>query len=136
MNKLPNELLDIIWNHYWEFKYSEEVVKEISLPNNEINKILLFLRNHFIHNKNEIYDKQITHYLEKYNYSLLEINKNKGLRLLYKLNHPLLQYCFDEEYWQSCFLNVRDELKAITIFTIIFNNPELRYKLLYRFTKL
>ena len=136
MNKLPNELLDIIWNHYWAFKYSEEVVKEISLPNNEINKILLFLRNHFIHNKNEIYDKQITHYLEKYNDSLLEIKKNKGLRLLYTLNYPLLKYCFDEEYWQSCFHNVRDELKSITIFTILFNNPELRYKLLYRFTKL
>ena len=51
--------------------------------------------------------------------------------------HPdCIQYCFDEEYWQSCFHNVRDELKAITIFSIIFNNPDLRYKILYRFTKL
>jgi len=40
--------------------------------------------------------------------------------LLYKLNNPLLQYCFDEEYWQLCFHNVRDELKAITIFSIYF----------------
>jgi len=79
-------------------EFGEEVVKEINMPNNEINKILLFLRNDFINNKNEIYDKQIIHYLEKYNASLLEINKNKGLKLLCKLNYPSLQYCFDEEY--------------------------------------
>lgn len=136
MNKLPDEILDIIWSHYWGFIYSENVIEQLKKPKYEINKITEFFRKKFIRNKCDEYDKQITYYLENMNVSLTELNKDKGLKLLCKINYTPLKYCFDCEYSQSCFHNVRDELKQIAIFSIIFNNPILRYKLLHRFTKL
>lgn len=136
MNILPNELLDIIWNDYWGFIYTEQVIEELKKPKYEINKITNFLKNHFIGNKSELYDKQITHYLEKYNLIIKKLNNNKGLKLLCKINCPKLKYCFDEEYKDNCFKNVKEGLKEIAIFTILSNHYELRYEICYRYTKL
>ena len=136
MNKLPNELLDMIWNHYWGFIYTEQVIEELKKPKYELNRIINFLKNHFIGNKSQLYDKQITYYLEKYNLIIKQIKNNKGLKLLCKINCPKLKYCFDECNMITCLTGIRKELKEISMFSILFNHPDLRYEIFYRYTKL
>ena len=47
MNTLPDVLLDIIWNDYWAFKYTENIVYELNKPLIKINNMNRFLFNHF-----------------------------------------------------------------------------------------
>ena len=41
MNTLPDVLLDIIWNDYWAFKYTENIVYELNKPLIKINNITI-----------------------------------------------------------------------------------------------
>ena len=38
MSILPNELLDMIWNHYWGFIYTEQVIEELKTLKERIDE--------------------------------------------------------------------------------------------------
>ena len=80
MNNLPTEILDIIWNHYWQFRY-KEVIDEINLPTIMENQHISFIKKNF----GVIacpYRDNYKHHLEKMNTSISDITNNKGLFLI------------------------------------------------------
>ena len=134
MNTLPDVLLDIIWNDYWAFKYTENIVYEVNKPLIKINNMNRFLFNHFYFNQNYSYDKQIKVYLVEFNNMLLDFKNNIALNMLSRRIDNRLKYCYDDI--DKIYKDVGDNLKLLAIYCVIVGPFEQRYRILDRFTKL
>ena len=134
MNTLPDVLLDIIWNNYWAFKYTEDIVCELNKPLIEINKMNRFLFNHFYFNQSYSYDKQIKVYLVEFNNMLLHFKNNIALNMLSRRIDNRLNYCYDDI--DKIYKDVCDNLKILAVYCVTVGPFEQRYRILDRFTKL
>lgn len=131
MNKLPNEILNIIFNYYWSYKYSN-IVNEIDSCvkiDEKIRKYLYqnFYREKFFKNEN-LYD------LKLLNKEIKNIVKNKTFKIICKINNLKLYYCYDEKFKDVC-KSIDDELIYIAMFSICCDG-HYRYYTFDRFQKL
>lgn len=129
MNNLPREILDIIWNHYWQFRY-KEVIDEINLPTIMENKHISFIKKNF----GVIscpYRDNYKHHLEKMNTSICEITNNRGLFLICKFNGLLMRY-ITNEYLKHVFNRVPDNFKYIASLFVMLSGSN-RFRVLFAF---
>lgn len=129
MDTLPEEILDIIWNHYWQFKYND-VINEINYPINIEQQHISFIKKNF----GVIacpYRDNYKYHLEKMNKSISEITNSKGLFLICKQNGLLMRY-ITNEYLKHVFNRVPDNYKHIaSLFVILSGNN--RFNVLFAF---
>ena len=129
MNNLPEEILDIIWTHYWQFKYND-VINEINYPLEIEEKHISFIKKNF----GVIacpYRDNYKHHLEKMNNSICKIINNEGLFLICKQNRLLMRF-ITNDYLKHVFKDVPDNYKHIASLFVILSGSN-RFKVLFAF---
>tara|TARA_A100001015_G_scaffold157241_1_gene174457 strand:- start:3029 stop:3439 length:411 start_codon:yes stop_codon:yes gene_type:complete len=132
MNKLPSEIQDIIYNHYWKFQFSN-VLNELTKCNSIEVKIKKFLYTYCFNEllfKNEYINNLIS-----FNEDIKSIIKNKNFKYLCYKNNLTLYYCFCDKYKKNVCSTVHENLKYIAMFSISCSG-NMRYFILDRFQKL
>ena len=86
IDKLPNELNDIIFNMYWKDIYTSHVLKELNKPKELYDKIMLFSKNYGFPTKP--YPDHLRYYLYNFDKEIENIISNK----------PYLLYCKNTYY--------------------------------------
>tara|TARA_Y200000002_G_C22615751_1_gene635919 strand:+ start:52 stop:471 length:420 start_codon:yes stop_codon:yes gene_type:complete len=132
MNKLPSEIQDIIYNHYWQFKF-QDVLNELTKCFNLEKKIKKFLYTYCF--KEILFQKKYIHYLKLFNENIKEITKKKFLKNICNFNRLTLFYCFDETYKDNICSSIDENLKYIAMFSLGCSG-QMRYIILNRFQQL
>jgi len=132
MNNLPNEIQDIIYSHYWQFKY-QNVINELKKCIDLENKIKNFLYTYCF--RDNIFDNNYLHYLISFNNDIKNIIKNKNFKHVCNVNKLTLFHCFDEQYKNNIFSSINDNLKYIAMFSVCCAG-QMRYIILNRFHQL
>lgn len=132
MNTLPNEIQDIIYNHYWRFEYNN-VIEEIVKCNILENKIKNFLYSYCF--RELLFQRKYLYYLLLFNNNIKEIVKNKNFKYICNINNLTLFYCFDEIYKKNICSSIDENLKYIAMFSISCSG-QMRYAILNRFHQL
>jgi len=115
---LPNEILNIILNHYWQFKF-KEVLIELIEPFIIEKKLIHFL-NTYCFTKNLIQKNHIKYYIFCNN-KIKDLQKNKINKFICKLNNLKLKFCFSENSLQV-FKNIHEDLIYMMLFSISNSN--------------
>ena len=131
MNILPNEILDIILNNYWMYKF-KSVTYEINHWLRLDYDICLFFKR-FCFKEKYISDEYLEKYLY-YNEEIIKITKKKINKIICKNNKLCLYYCFDLDKKKN-LSNVNQKLILINIFIICISG-DMRYHTYDRFQKL
>ena len=129
MNILPDEVLDIIFTHYWQYKFND-VLDEIKKPLDFEIKNVSFIKKNF-KVIDTPYKSNYTYHLKKINKSILEVIKNKGLFLICKYNKLLTRY-ITNDYLNTIFKKVPEEYKCVSAFFILMSGSN-RYNILHSF---
>ena len=129
---LPNEILDIILNLYWQFKF-KEVLDELTKPLILENKIIYFLKKYFF--KKNLFQKKYLNDLIHLNNEIKLLENNKINKLICKINFLKLYYCYSYKDKYEIYKNIHQDLIYITIFSIA-NSGNLRYLVIHKFYKL
>lgn len=129
--RLPDEILDIILNHYWQFKF-KEVLNELLQPYLVEFKILHFLKKYCF--KKDLFQKKYINYYIYFNNKIKELKKNKINIFICKLNNFKLQYCFSENSLQV-FKHIHEDLIYIMLFSIS-NSNYYRFLVYHEFVNL
>ena len=132
MNKLPSEIQDIIYNHYWQFQF-KNVLDELSKCFNLEKKIKKFLYTYCF--REILFKTEYLHYLISFNEDIKSIINNKKFKLLCSKNRLTLYYCFDEAYKNNICSSIDENLKYIAIFSLSCSG-QMRYIILNRFQQL
>lgn len=128
---LPDEILDIILNHYWQFKF-KEVLNELLQPYLIEFKIISFLQKYCF--KKDLFQKKYINYYIYFNNKIKELKKNKINIFICKLNNFKLQYCFSENSLQV-FNYIHEDLIYIMLFSIS-NSNYYRFLVYHEFVNL
>ena len=115
---LPNEILNIILNHYWQFKF-KEVLIELIEPFIIEKKLIHFL-NTYCFTKNLIQKNHIKYYIFCNN-KIKDLQKNKINKFICKLNNLKLYFCFSQDIIHT-FNHIHQDLIYIMIFSISISN--------------
>lgn len=115
---LPDEILNIILNHYWQFKF-KEVLNELLQPYITEFKIINFLKKYCF--KKDLFDKKYINYYIFCNNKIKDLQKNKINKLICKLNNFKLYYCFCQNTLKV-FNYIHKDLIYIMIFSISISN--------------
>lgn len=129
MNELPEEVLDIIWIHYWQFRY-KDVIDEINYPIKIEEQHISFIKKNF----GVIacpYRDNYKYHLEQMNNSICKITNNEGLFLICKQNGLLMRY-ITNEYLKHVFKGVPDNYKYIASLFVMLSGSN-RFKVLFAF---
>ena len=132
MNKLPSEIQDIIYNHYWQFQF-KETLDELTKCFKIENKIKNFLYTYCF--RETLFKNEYLYYLISFNDDIKTIIKNKKFKYLCSKNNLSLYYCFCDKYRQNVCSKVHENLKYIAMFSISCSG-NMRYFTLNRFQEL
>lgn len=113
LDKLPNEILDIIFEYYWKdvFKKSLIEIKKPHMLEHKINNFIekyCMIPNYF----NDVY----LNYLTILNNEISSMVKNKSLIYICSTNKLILYYCF--EFKNDIVKNINNQLHYIAIYCI------------------
>jgi hypothetical protein len=128
---LPNEILDIILNHYWQFKF-KDVLHELVQPYIIEQNIINFIKNYCF--KKDLFHKKYLNYYIYCNNKIKDLKKNKINLLICKLNNLKLKFCFSENSLQV-FNHIHQDLIYIMLFSIT-NSNYYRFLVYHEFCKL
>ena len=132
MNKLPSEIQDIIFNHYWQFKFNN-VLKELTKCCEVENKIKKFLYKYCFNDF--FFQNKYLYYLLCFNKEIKSIVDNKCLKNICAINNLTLYHCYNESCKKNVCSFIDDKLKLITMFSISCSG-QMRYFTLNRFHEL
>ena len=130
LNRLPDEILDIIYEYYWKDVYTNVLsdIKKPILLENKINNFLekyCMTQNYF----NDVY----THYLCNLNQDIKNIIKNKAFIHICATNKLILFFCFDIN--GDIVRNIHKSLQYICTYSIC-KSGYMRYNTYQRFIEL
>ena len=121
LNILPPDIQYIIYNYYHNILLNK-VLKEILYPVELENNIVCFIKNKKYNNP-MLYkiNKDDAVHIKKYNYSIINIFKNKGQTLLCKYNTSYLKYCNNEYTVKAMTNEISNDYKYISVVLIILS---------------
>jgi hypothetical protein len=129
MNKLPNPIQDIIWNHYWQFEFNN-VVQVINQPYLVEYKSINFFEK-YRNVLNSTYKENYKHYFKVINNNIKSVINNKGLNIICKQNNLLLRY-INIDYINKVFEKVPNDYKYIAALFVLMGG-HTRYVTLNNF---
>tara|TARA_Y200000002_G_C22510547_1_gene591121 strand:+ start:239 stop:661 length:423 start_codon:yes stop_codon:yes gene_type:complete len=132
MNRLPNEIQNIIYKQYWIWKYND-VINELNQCYIIENKIKNFLYRYCF--REALFQSKYLYYLILFNNDIKSVIKNKNLKYICNINKLTLYYCFDEKYKNNICSSIHENLKYITMFSISCSG-QMRYAILNQFHQL
>jgi hypothetical protein len=116
LDRLPDEILDIIYNYYWSDYFKHNVLNEISLNMEVLLSIDNFITNKLINLLMCTNDCKIPVFMLYINNYFSNLKQNKGIVLLLKINFPNhpIKYIFNDH----SHINLPDWCKYIGIYSI------------------
>ena len=135
METLPWEIQTIIYQYYWSDHYNKVVINEMNDLIFKFSIMNMFLRHHFIFNRNDNYDKQICYYLKKYNTLLTKTKENKGLHLFATNFRKYDNNIFNKRYIAILSNEVSKDYINVCIYCIQLE-AEYRFAIMDKFKKL
>ena len=132
MNKLPSEIQDIIYNHYWQFQF-KNVLDELTKCFRIEEKIKKFLYTYCF--RESLFKNDYLYYLISFNNDIKTIIQNKKFKYLCLKNKLTLYYCFCDKYRLNVCSKIHENLKYIAMFSLSCSG-DMRYFILNRFQEL
>tara|TARA_Y100000389_G_C17380824_1_gene474297 strand:- start:635 stop:1048 length:414 start_codon:yes stop_codon:yes gene_type:complete len=130
LDKLPDEILDIIYEYYWRDVFTN-VLLDIKKPIILEQKINTFLNKYCM--TQNYFNNVYTHYLSILNEDIKNIIKNKSLIHICTNNKLLLFFCFDIS--SDIIKNIHISLQYICTYSIC-KSSYMRYNTYQRFIEL
>tara|TARA_E500000178_G_C17001575_1_gene745932 strand:+ start:1474 stop:1884 length:411 start_codon:yes stop_codon:yes gene_type:complete len=129
MNRLPIELQNNIWIHYWQYKYND-VVNEIKKPLIIENKAKKYFNNYF-NVLNGSYKNNYKYYFKNINNEIKYMVNNKGFNMICYHSNLFMKH-ININYLNNIFRKVPEDYKYIAALSVLISGCH-RYHVLLSF---